>query len=188
MSLQCDYFRKLFDDYINNDTLPAKQKKLITVHLKTCDACRKEYNKELKIMKAIKDIPLFHCPHRVVQRIENKTYGKNKEVNIISRLFNWIFISHIKPISIGMATAIIIIIVTLSPFSPFTHSRNEVEETMYTTEEIKKAKKEAELSLAYIGQIFNDENKKAVNSVLLDRFPKIIRKSLKNSINIVGGE
>ncbi|MFO7891638.1 MAG: hypothetical protein R6V04_15020 [bacterium] len=139
-------------------------------------------------MKAMKDMPLFPCPQKVIQRIENQTYGRNKNQTIISQLFNWLFIYKLRPITIGLTAVIIIIIVAVSPFSFLNDSKRDVEETMYTAEEVKKAKKEAELSLTYIGHILNEKNKKAVNNVLLDRFPEIIRKSLKNSINIVGGK
>jgi len=186
MNLQCDSIRKLFDEYINN-TLPDKQKKLISDHLKICDDCRKEYNKELKIMKAMNDMPLFSCPEKVVKRIESQTYNKYAEKSILNRIYHWIFINKVRPVTIGLAAVILAVVIVVPLFHVNNSSKNSVK-TMYTSEEIQKAKKEAELSLSYIGHIINENRQEAVNNVLFDRFPKIIRESLKNSINIIGGE
>jgi len=186
MNLQCNNIYKLLNEYIN-DTLSYKQKKIIFAHLKTCDACRKEYNKELTIIKAMKNMPLFPCPENVVRKIESQTYNKSKEKTILAKCFHWIFINKLRPITIGLA-AVVLVVIILIPFYPLNDSQKDSEETMYTTEEIQKAKKEAEWTLTYIGHVLNENNKKAVNNVLLDRFPKIIRESLKKSINILGGE
>jgi len=186
MNLQCDSIRKLFDEYIN-DTLPNKQKKLISDHLKNCNDCRKEYNKELKIIKTMNDMPLFPCPEKVVQKIESQTYKKYAEKPVLNKIFHWIFINKVRPVTIGLA-AVVLAVVILIPIFHVNDSRKDSAETMYSSEEVQKAQKEAELSLAYIGHIINENRKEAVNNVLLDRFPKIIRESLKNSINIIGGE
>ncbi len=186
MNLQCDSIRKLFDEYIN-DTLPNKQKKFISDHLKNCDDCRKEYNKELKIVKTMNNMPLFICPENVVNRIERQTYNKYAEKSILKKCFHWIFINKIRPVTIGLA-AIILAVVIVVPLFHVNNSSKKSAEIMYTSEEIQKAKKEAELSLSYIGHIINENRKEAVNNVLFDRFPKIIKESLKNSINIIGGK
>ena len=186
MSLQCDYIRKLFDDYISGN-LSYKQKKLVSTHLKTCKACKKEYNKEFIMIDTMKNIPLFSCPKNVVKKIEDQTYNKHKEEAFWRKYLDWIFINKLRPITIGLALAIVIVMVTLIPFSPL-ENHQQPDSTEYSTQEIRKAKKEAEWTLTYIGHIINENNKEAVHNVLLDRFPKIIRESLKNSINIIGGK
>ena len=172
---KCVKYQQIIKEYKVDELNPVRRF-LVTRHLKECSSCAALFADESQIRDFFSMVPEVRCPDHLAERIAVQTYKKPKlhKASLFSILFD-----HPK-LSFAVAAVSVVFIVLLN--FP-TESPREIESS-FTPEEIAMARKQAQWGLSYAGVIINETEKDVVEDVLLNRFPKTIRKSLEKSLQV----
>ena len=182
MNRRCREIRSLFDRFLDGD-LPRKEVSGVKEHLKECSACRSELQKEWDIITIFKLLPELRCAESLLQSIEAATIDRGKNDSPVRRLrfafesFRW------QLISAGVAAAAIIFLLLVHPFN----DRKEHNMVQSSQEKILRARTAVKWSLAYTARTMSGVEKDAVEEVLLEYFPKTIRKGVHNTTLLFPG-
>jgi len=182
MDTQCREIRLLFDRFLDGD-LRGKEKFRLKRHLRKCQACRYELEKEQGIAEMLATLPEFQCPEEVVARIKSATLGRGGNESLISKikfsgwLYGW------RPAVVGIAVSIFLLLLVFHPLI----NRKEPLSVSYSQVDVRKAREQAKWSLIYVSQTINKTEKGVVEQVLMNYLPKTMRNSIKYAIPILRG-
>jgi predicted anti-sigma-YlaC factor YlaD len=84
--LNCDQIKMLLSGLVDNELMP-EQKQTLTEHLVTCEDCRQEYSKLLKLKEATDNMKYMDLPDRLWAGYWHGIYNR------IERGIGWIFLS-----------------------------------------------------------------------------------------------
>jgi hypothetical protein len=183
MNKSCQDLRPMLSDYLDG-ILERKERSELEDHLQNCPDCQHEIETERQVINILTCLPYQICPERVTQKIEDATDSMGKPYPYkIKRQFHFDFY-HWKPLYVGFALTLIVILILLKPFRP----HNDGIEDSVSQEDLLKARNQAKWSLAYIAEVIHDAQKQAVDDVLMNELPKTFRKSIRSTFSIVKGE
>jgi predicted anti-sigma-YlaC factor YlaD len=173
--LPCSEIHPLLEAYIDGD-LTWRQKSRVRAHLKRCPECSRQIQEEEWIIKNIKTLPGMPFPEKIMERVNAATIGKQRtrKTDHFHGLLRW------QTVTVGVAMASIVLLLL------FYQGENGTLESV-TPEQMAKAERQTYMSLAYVGQMLNRTNNKAVRDVLVNDLPEGIRKSIENTIPLFGG-
>ena len=180
MNTQCHEIRSLFDRFLDGD-LHRKEKSRLKKHLRKCQACRSELEKEQKILEMLAALPKLKCSETVTERIKNVTIGR--EESLISRIKSSGWLYGWRPAVVAAAVSIFVLFLVFRPLI----NREEPVNVSYSQSEVKKAREQAKWSLIYVSQTINKTEKGVVEQVLMDYLPKTMRNSIKYAIPLLRG-
>jgi predicted anti-sigma-YlaC factor YlaD len=84
--LNCDQIKMLLSALVDNE-LTSEEKKMVTEHLVSCEDCREEYSRLLKLKEATDKMKYFDLPDRLWAGYWHGIYNR------IERGIGWIFLS-----------------------------------------------------------------------------------------------
>jgi hypothetical protein len=84
--MKCEEVRILLSALVDNELTPD-EKKLVAEHLTTCDDCRREYSRLLKLKEVTDDMKYFDLPDRLWAGYWHGIYNR------IERGVGWVFLS-----------------------------------------------------------------------------------------------
>ncbi|MFQ6104978.1 MAG: zf-HC2 domain-containing protein [Candidatus Glassbacteria bacterium] len=182
MKGKCQEIRSLFDLFLDGD-LPRNEALGVKEHLKECSACRSEMQKELDIVTILELLPQLQCPENLLRDIEAATLDRGKNDSRARRLgfgfksFRW------QLVSAGVAAATIIFLLLVHPLN----DRKEHKIAQYSQEEVLRARTAAKWSLTFTAKTMSGAEKDAVEEVLLEYFPKTVKKGVHNTTLLFPG-
>lgn len=183
MNAPCEDFRMLFEPFLDGG-LSKRERIRVKKHLKACPACRSELDREREVVDLLSALPEAKCPENVVRKIEEETFGREKKKSYIKR---WVFGGQRfrwGTLSVGVAVVAVIILLVVQPLG----DRSQPDRVQYSQEEVQKAKDEAKWSLAYLAKVVGETERNVVEDVLLKDVPSTLRKSIRKTIPIFGGD
>jgi hypothetical protein len=164
-----------------NHEMNRNEKRLFQKHIRQCPDCQAELEKWEKVEEIISNLPELQCPDEVLQDIYTSTCGLKQKVRHrvqqLPKHIGW------KLAGVGVAVSLIILLTMVHPIL----NKNRIEEIPYSQEEILKARKQAKWSLAYVSQVLQKSEKKAIDDALMIELPQTVRKVVRNTVPILKG-
>ncbi len=182
MDTQCREIRLLFDRFLDGD-LHGKEKSRLKKHLRKCQACRSELEKEQKVVEMLATLPKLQCPEEVAERIRRMTLGREEKESLISRIKSSGWLYGWRAAVAGAAVSIFILFLILHPLI----NREEPANVSYSQSDVRRAREQAKWSLIYVSQTINKTEKGIVEQVLMNYLPKTMRDCIQYTIPILRG-
>ncbi len=193
MKTSCDQIQTLLDSYFINE-LSSLQSQQVREHLSQCEQCRSLADSHEQLANQFQGLPLVQCPEHVVQAIESATWGKEQTLNPWQRFCSLFTLSNksggffsslnSKPLTTGFAavslTACLLAYVHFNNVGPTGH-------TDYSEAEIHLAKKQLQWSLAHVIQTIDQTESAAVNELVQNEIPRLIKNRIKDTTSSVSG-
>jgi len=182
MNAQCDQIRSRFDLFLTKD-IGKKEKSKIKRHLKQCAGCRNALLIEKEMTRSLIHLPELQCSKELLRRIQVNTWNSQAKESFFDELKLFFQYRRWRIVSAGVAVAVVVFLILRNPSiheEPFGAGS-------YTQEEILEARDQAKWSLAYVSNMINKNEKRAVEDVFIDRLPKIVRDCIRNTVPLFRG-
>ncbi len=182
MNAPCDQIRSRFDLFLTKD-IGKKEKSEVKRHLKRCADCRKAFWIEKEMVKNFVHLPELTCSDKLLQKIKAETWGSQGKKSFFDELHLFFQYRHWRIISAGVAVGVVIFLVLRNP----SIHEEPINSASYTQEEILEARDQARWSLTYVSSTIHKNEKRAVEDLLIDRLPKIVRDCIRNTVPLFRG-
>lgn len=180
--MTCQEFNNLMFDYTEGH-LPSKQSKAIEAHLQQCHKCKIAFSQYKDIIQKLHQLPNLKCPDTVVEKVFNSIPITDTKIPLSTKIYQ--SISRRLSWKIRFAMGVAVVIFCILVFYPG-QEKIEYDQQIFTTEEIEKAKKDAELALGYFHYYVAKTEQVIENQVITNSLIKpitTIKKALKPSLN-----
>ncbi|MBN2415785.1 hypothetical protein JXO52_08075 [bacterium] len=174
MKRSCEHIERLLYDKGIKGLSPFERMRL-KIHAARCAECRGHVVFEKGLSELFAGARVYDCPPEVREFISRRTAGERRSVQTLGRLFALRRYSYA-----AVAAAALVIIFLLHPLAAVRQEAGPE----YTPEQIARARKQAEWSLALTGSLLNKTNREAVEDVLLNKVPESIKTSLEKSLQL----
>ncbi len=147
--MQCQTFEQYSVDYLEG-TLSPRTMHDADAHLQCCAHCRALLAEARMVSEALRRLPQESCPDHIVEQVMQQQAlrgARSVRVSWSERLSQWFGPVHIR--RFGLATvAVLLVVVTVWQYQRGQH--RPVETETYSAAEVEQAKREIELTLAYL--------------------------------------
>ena len=175
--MTCQELDNIIADYVEGD-ITAEQKIEVEAHLKQCSNCQSAFNYYQEIVEKLHSLPQEKCPDKVIEKVLHFVRVDDSKPSFLKNIYNTILERYSWKISFALAVIILGIFV-LYPHLEY----QEPVPQQYTAEEIEKAKKDAELALAYF-HYFTVKTEQIMETQIIQNYLiKPIRTAFKPILN-----
>lgn len=177
--MTCQEFNNLMFDYIEGN-LSSKQNKVIESHLQQCHKCKTAFHQYKDVVLKLHKLPDLKCPDTVVEKVYNSVPIMKTEIPFLTKIYQYISRRLSWKIRFAMGVAVVIISI-LSFYSG--QEKKVYDQQIYTAEEIKQAKKDVEIALAYFNYYTTKAEKIIEKQIIPNYLFKPIKKAFKPIFN-----
>ena len=186
--MNCQECQDLVDEYFHQE-LSFKIKQRVRRHLKSCSVCQTEYLQYEKMLQEIGSLEIQPCPDEVTERvfqILNLAEDKTIRFSLINYIIKFLNRYRWK---VALAAATITIVFFMILIYPRMNRQTDIQQ-QYTEAQIKQAKDQVKLALAYFNEITNRTQKIIEEQVLPHQVIEPMKSSIKTAIKplLNGGE
>lgn len=182
MNTPCDKIQALFDRYLNKDLVGEERSKM-KKHLKRCSSCQKVLSIEKELAQSLIRLPELKCSRTLLRRIQSCTICSQQKESIFEQLGFFLVFWHRRVITVGFAVAVVTLLVLRYPAL----HEEQSDSIIYTQEEILAAREQARWGLAYVANTINENEKKTIEDVFIDKLPKVVRDCIRNTVPLFKG-
>lgn len=143
--MNCQTFEHYLVDYLEG-TLSSKDTHDVDAHLQFCGHCQTLLAQEKAISEKLQQWPKLTCPESVIEKVFFEIAERQPKVSWKTSIQWWFAPEHVW--KIGVAAAIVLLV--LMAFFYRGGDDQQVQQIAYSTEEVEQAKKDIELTLAYV--------------------------------------
>lgn len=144
--MNCQAFEQYIVDYVEG-TLSSKHKSEVEAHLQHCVKCQTLLAEEQAISEKLHQWPKFPCPERVIKDVFLEIDKRQPHVSWKTSLPWWFAPEHLWKIGVMAAAIVLLVAITIFYLGG---NGQQTQSITYSPEEIEQAKKDIELTLAYV--------------------------------------
>ena len=144
--MNCQTFEQYLVDYLEG-TLSSEDTRDVDAHLQFCVHCQTLLAQEKAISEKLQQWPKLTCPESVIEEVFFEIDERQPNVSWKTSIQWWFAPEHAW--KIGIAAAAIVLLVLMAFFYLGGNAR-QVQQIAYSTEEVEQARKDIELTLAYV--------------------------------------
>jgi hypothetical protein len=144
--MNCQTFEQYLVDYLEG-TLSSKDTCDVDAHLQQCVHCQTLLAQEKAISEKLQQWPKLTCPESVIEEVFFEIDARQPHVSWKTSIQWWFAPEHVW--KIGVAAAIIVVLVVVK-FLYLGGDASQIQQIVYSAEEVEQAKKDIELTLAYV--------------------------------------
>lgn len=175
----CGDVKHLLEPFAEGD-LPEDRASIVRNHLLECPGCRLDLERTCKVAEFLGSLPDIRCPEEVLLGIDLATCG-GKGAGRPSGRFRFIgSLLNRRTLAVGAAAAAAALVLLLYPIVKHGYRPG----LGYSEQEVSVARAEARWTLTYAAGLIGKEGRGAVNGVLGEELPRILKKSLSSSTQI----
>ena len=144
--MNCQTFEQYLVDYLEG-TLSSEDTRDVDAHLQFCVCCQTLLAEEQAISEKLHQWPKLTCPESVIEEVFFEIDARQPNVSWKTSIQWWFAPEHVW--KIGVAAAAIVLLVLMA-FFYLGGDDQQVQQIAYSAEEVEQAKKDIELTFAYV--------------------------------------
>ena len=144
--MNCQMFEQYLVDYLEG-TLSSKDTRDVETHLQFCVHCQTLLAQEKAISEKLQQWPKLTCPESVIEEVFFEIEGRQPDVSWKTSIQWWFAPERFWKIGVAAAAIVLLVIMT---FLYLGGDDQQVQQIAYSAEEVEQARKDIELTLAYV--------------------------------------
>ena len=172
-NITCSWVTEHLEAFLDCD-LTSKEAEGLERHLSSCPGCRAERNLAIRIQTALRALPEEICPDRVINAARDVIEKKKPSIEPLR-------ICKVRLFPRALALAAVAAIVIAGTISFFAWRQRQIPEEKVSTQQMILARRQVELTLAYIGEV----GLKSASAVSEDVVESKVQPSLKKAVHKV---